>query len=125
MSIIKTEHAPTHKLRNIDNLVRFSHSQSIFFSLFLLLPLSLICIYAREREKKSPEKDFFVLLKRSCLYASEQCMYIRREEEEKKVHAFVRECDNTTSRSKKTRASAKERGRKSLVLMDARMGCMM
>lgn len=41
-------------------------------------------MYIRERKrKKSPKKDFFVLLKRSCLYASEQCMYIRREEEKK------------------------------------------
>lgn len=81
MSIIKTEHAPTHKLRNIDNLVRFSHSQTIFFSLPLSVSpsSSLVDMYIRggEKKKKAQRKIFLFCSKEAvCTHLSNACMYV-------------------------------------------------
>ncbi len=84
-------------LRNIDNLVRFSHPVVIFFA------PSPVCMYVREKKKK-----IFVLIKESaCSYPIYVCIYIYIKE--KSACAWSRsDNDNVTilSKEKTTRKRA-------------------
>ncbi len=111
MSIIKTErsfiYTPTRCYVILTTLFAFRTQQLFFFS--------IVSVYARKKN----EKDF-CSAQRSCLYASDLCVYkyIYIYMEEKKVLALGWEATTIMWQYYVKK-------KKSLVLMDTKIGCMM